>query len=370
MYQNPQSIFNPYAQNITIIKNHFKKPIVLINAIVGALSIVLMLISMLFITPYTDSMYNYMFDGAEDLTVDVSSIFTGTMIGSYSIALIMPTLTVIAFFILYYKSKNDSPESSPVAGASILSVISLIQLIIICIFLGIAVLFLTIGLIVVIATSQPDDEESIVAIVGLSIMLFLTLIMSAIILMYSINQRRYYKSVKEGLSSPVLSSKGASVFGVMSIIMGAMNLINAAPSTLSVTFTGMSSSVIEQKFGNTFDGIMPYIAIMTVASLCSAVHVLLTGLIATDYNKYIKAVAFSYNAPPVYTYNQPFAPVAPAPYPTPVQTQPNSFEIAQDDATIPVEYNKTDNDTIICPNCKKQLPKEIIFCDSCGNKVQ
>ena len=365
MYQNSVPMFNPFAQNVAIIKNYFKKPIVLITAILTAVAILVSIIASVVSVPLYVELSEMLQEipELEDIEISISS--------NISIP-VFAVLTAVAFFLIYFKSKNDDPFSNPVNGVTILSVLALIEVIGVC--LALAIFLLVIAAACALPSLVEDASEFDIQMLSIFLIVFCVvfLIILGVSLVYAISQRKFYKSIKDGLTSPTLSAKGAGVFGTMSIIFGAFSALSAISSLFSVPsfeagleLFGINPDLIDLSV------LAPIFYFSAFTSVLCAAQQLLIGFIARGYKNYINEIACSYNNNPN-AYGQPqyyqqAAPVAQA-YPTPAAPQQNPFEINEN--TTPMENTAADSDTIVCPCCKKRLPKEVLFCDSCGNKIQ
>ena len=368
MYQNPQSMFNPYSQNIAIIKDYFKKPIVLATAIISAVVAIISFATTIFSTPYILKLVKFTGEiSGENLVYSIDP-------SSTVISAVIPVLTVVAFFIIYTKSKNTDPFSNPVNGVSILSVVSLIQMI-----LGI---FSCAG---ILGVTSLLFFSSLGAIYPELLVTYITMAVVIIfMLVFLISQYMFYKNVKRGLTSIMLSTKGAGAFGITNIIYSVISVISGCilliPLFLdnSVLTPPDTTAVLDLK------DITPLFIMSSIITLFTAAQYILIAIIALGYKKYINKIANTFNyaeqpfiSQPVYTQTpfnavtttQPTDANMPQTYPMPAKEENLPLEISANEKT-PFDKYRPSSNTKTCPFCKKQLPEEIIFCDSCGNKVQ
>lgn len=296
--QNPATL-NPYQQNIDIVKNYFKKPLVLAVAIVAALSVIASTIFSFYVNNSVTSLLNAL----PDVTTDADFYFQHTgfnmsSIFSSLVSLAFSALPVTAFFLIYFKSKNPDPASNPSAGFTILWVLSIIGLVglsigaVFCILGFIALIFLLYSF-----AGPPSDTATVTAFI--IFLLILLLVCMGVALFYQISQLRFYSSVRKSTQGLALESKGAAPYGVLAIIFGIMSGFGVLSvfSIPSIMQSFMSANLSGQEayiFTSITDYVSNLATFSTIINLLVAVQSILTGVVAFGYNTYIKNLTSSF----------------------------------------------------------------------------
>lgn len=297
--QNPAAL-NPYQQNIDIVKNYFKKPLVLAVAIVAALSVIASTIFSFYVNNSVTSLLNALSDVMTDADFyfqptgyNVSSIFSSL------VSLAISALPVTAFFLIYFKSKNPDPTSNPSAGFTILWVLSIIGLV----GLSIGALFCVLGVLALtfllfLNTNSTSDIEFGVGL--LIFVLIFVLVFMGVALFYQISQLRFYSSVRKSTQGLALESKGAAPYGVLAIIFGIISgfgvlSVFSIPSIMqtfsqSANFSGQEAYI----FTSIIDYVSNIATFATIINLLVAVQSILIGVVAFGYNTYIKNLTSSF----------------------------------------------------------------------------
>lgn len=296
--QNPATL-NPYQQNIDIIKNYFKKPLVLAVAIVAALSVVASMIFSFYVNNSVTSLLNALSDVMTEADFyfqptgfNVSSIFSSL------VSLVISALPVTAFFLIYFKSKNPDPASNPSAGFTILWVLSIIGLV----GLSIGALFCVLGVLALtfllfLNTNSTSDIEFGVGL--LIFVLIFVLVFMGVALFYQISQLRFYSSVRKSTQGLALESKGAAPYGVLAIIFGIISgfgvlSVFSIPSIMQSFASANLSGQEAYIFTSVTDYVSNLATFSTVINLLAAVQSILIGVVAFGYNTYIKNLTSSF----------------------------------------------------------------------------
>ena len=354
MYEQP---YNPFVKNLSAVKDYFKSPVVLVYGILQALATVLSLASVILISTKLKDIIGY-FRGyvlyfcdeigasASDRSriqnlfdqVDVSS-------GSSSVLSSIPTvlvsgLMVAAIFIIYFKSRNADPSATPITGFTILYVFSVIALVFsilaaIAVALFFVLMFLLYTKVASATAGHIAADFSDVPIIGtlikndpslrdalddigsnvLLVMIIVLLVVMAIVFFFvfftAINRMRYYKSVRQSLSTVELQTKGAKPYAVMC-------MISAVSTGLSLTsFVSLLFPPHLKGQSNPMTGI----AVLLMASTAvSFVSLILEWKIALGYKNHIDSIKYGYNTPAAPA--APYAPFAQAPGFFGAQNQP------------------------------------------------
>ena len=323
MYDQP---YNPFAKNLAVVKDYFKKPATLALAVVRAIVIVLSLIGGII---FASQIHNYIFLAESmygqvsswsglpaafpgeifDFAHESSSLLSAGAIASSILSEIIPALIVVALFILYFKSRNADPAASPKAGATILYVFAVIELV--CLILACVVMVLsfvvlfwlyfqlkagafssasfTIGIPYfdsVMRELRITDPNTL--LIGICISLVLGVIVMFFAFFVVINKKRFYGSIRKSIDTVELHSEGAKPFGVM-CILGAIFSGFSALSLLSLLFTGTLL------FGRNSAILTPLIIVAFLATVATCVALALEAKLALGYKRHIDDVKYGYS---------------------------------------------------------------------------
>ncbi|MBQ8860100.1 MAG: hypothetical protein IJ015_02035 [Ruminococcus sp.] len=388
--QNFQTNFNPYAHNQAIVKSYFKRPLVLVLAILYIVSIVCSLASSFAMGNTFGDMYSTMLNFTEAPS-EVSDMFnsfssSGLFTGFFAIAMIpsiiLTALYATAYFIIYFKSKNENENSSPKAGFTILYVLAIMSLIYAIFVALLFVLFITLFIVGSIAMSQEPNitsEESTIFTVMFSVFAVIFAGMGAIMLIYAISNFNYIKSAKNSLCSANLSYKGATTYGVMSIIFGVSSFMSVLPSLMVAPIMNTMSQLIPSELESelpveVFSQMSSLYLVSGIVSAISVAILIISAIIALGYKKHISNIKNGYFIPePVFdaptvqeaTFNQP------SPAVQPQKTDVINPDIQSQQKFEPVIFS--DNETVAhvkhCPRCGTVAKEDDVFCNACGTKL-
>lgn len=388
--QNFQTNFNPYAHNQAIVKSYFKRPLVLVLAILYIVSIVCSLASSFAMGNTFGDMYSTMLNFTEAPS-EVSDMFnsfssSGLFTGFFAIAMIpsiiLTALYATAYFIIYFKSKNENENSSPKAGFTILYVLAIMSLIYAIFVALLFVLFITLFIVGSIAMSQEPNitsEESTIFTVMFSVFAVIFAGMGAIMLIYAISNFNYIKSAKNSLCSANLSYKGATTYGVMSIIFGVSSFMSVLPSLMVAPIMNTMSQLIPSELESelpveVFSQMSSLYLVSGIVSALSVAILIISAIIALGYKKHISNIKNGYFIPePVFdaptvqeaTFNQP------SPAVQPQKTDVINPDIQSQQKFEPVIFS--DNETVAhvkhCPRCGTVAKEDDVFCNACGTKL-
>lgn len=388
MYEQP---FNPYASNLAAVKKYFKQPRVLVLAIIYVLSAIVGVIHSITtsgsVPGFLRDLVNYLDKmginsgispaDLESVNGAVSQSSVISMLPSLIISAAVTLLIAVAFFIIYFKSRNESSESTPSAGVTIMYVLSIISLVFIIIgFIGMvasaAILMIFSG-----TVADSIGNSKVVDIGGgyqlnlngpalgtaLIIIAVLLLIIAAFLLFTAINKFRYYSSVRTSISSVTLQSGGAKPYGVMCVINAVFTAFGVLSSIGSLIFFGNSG----------FSSLTGLSLVIIFGNILSFVTFVVDAKIALGYKKYIDELMYGYNEPanggsepaaaPLPEYNrQDIAGIEQNPYAAP---QPKTYNDGFSQTSQPVDRPAA---PAVCPNCG--APTEGgAFCGNCGTKL-
>jgi len=431
MYEQP---YNPYENNLSIVKNYFKSNSVLILAILRAAAIIISIVLSIivamqlpaFIRSIEASILSFMSNtGAPgELISSTSELFyqadgiINSVVGSISTSSIISTITsqivpgliAIATFIIYFKSRNESPLSSPKAGVTILYVLSVIFLvitIIACVAVGLVIvclfwLYFQLGGRRSSIILTPDQFGSVNLTLEPELLLIFTIIITVIALigmvialLVATTRKRYFKSIKDSITGVELKNRGAKGYGIFCIIgaiFSGMSLLST-PSSF-VFLKGMPSMLVT------------VIIFSTVIQLISFVGLIFEAKIALGYKTHIDNMKYGYNGATPVSPAAPYTPYVPTAAPVtdnysadqnpytsaPVYEQPQSndsyrsefagydrvptYEEPAPAVPVPVEEPAPEVTApaeepavSVCPACGEPTEPGAPFCGNCGNKL-
>lgn len=331
MFSTQPVNFNPFEQNSSVIAGFFKKPIILILAIV----------QMLFGSCY---LVSFVLNHFLLTTFQFRPAFFFDL---FSIALYTPM--AVGYIMVYIKSK-DANTSSLQNGFKVLHITTIAKLVL-CL-LSVAFACLTYNN----TTSTINDflgDSFFGSMLGFisSILLFIVIALIVIallvVILFYICQIRFFSNIKKSLTTISITHKGTKLFAAFNIILAVFAVIGAF-GNLAEHFSGDANISIR--------ALMPTITLVFASALfiCNTV-------MALSYRKYIKQNVFG------------FAKLK--------SNEDESAEVMNVDATPvimpqPVQQNyKTYADLAqqaqaTCPYCNNSTSADTIFCSSCGKKIR
>lgn len=392
MDNNQTYNYNPYAQNVAILKSYFKRPAVLIVGIIFLISLALSIASIFAMpTDYIGNTYAQLYNdmGLYEEAKMFQDFYSSPISGLSSIISALPSLALsalmgIAYIIIYKKSKDDNINSSPKAGFVILFIISIVQLVM---AIGVTALFfgvfaiMWIALYAIISTdykfpTNPQDE--LIVGVTFGVCALILALMFTLVLVYSISRMKYTKSLKDSVSSVQLSFKGAKAYGVSSIIFAVMELLFLFPTLIIVLLSYYIADISPVGLP------IPLFSISLASVVLSGVLYIIDGIVALGYRKHIRNLTNNYAEGP-YNYG------VPATYPQDMyQTQENEFPQPQTEQSTfdaqppqsidtpqfndmpvytPPQEQKTEA-LYCCPQCGSAYSEKDVFCNICGTKLK
>ena len=399
MYEN--QTYNPYRNNIAIVKEYFKSPAVLALAIAHIVSIVISVVYsvlsaqitkdvMLQIADYLDS--NPVLQNADGNTGNsiVEAIRDGLSSSSnttiaFSIP-ILTILTVIGLMLLYFGSRKDDPDSAPNAGVTILNIVAILSLIG-CIIAVVGMLIIVVALFFLYATFQAQPSHAFRLTLGgqrieidATLILILAIVFTVIavicsffILFYAINRKRYIGSIKKSLTTVELSRNGAKPFGVFCVILAVFTAFGLISSVMNLFLPGTANEALKEIGLNITVKNTAATILSVVSQAVSLVIMILQAKIALGYAKHIDYKRGGYDLPndsgagfaPVnagvgtHTQNNPYSYLA----------QPKTEEPVKDDSFVNPYLDKKDVAKTTCPSCGAPTDANAPFCGNCGAKL-
>ncbi len=422
--------FNPYAANVAVVKEYFKRGKVLAMGILYLISAVLTVGMAIFaLNGFSDLINQYMRSSGVNFYVysgasaALSAILT---VITLCVGLIITVLTAVGFILMYTGSRKEN--GSPKAGVTILfvlSIISMAAMILMCVGILLIVLLMSLfagiaGMSGAVNTSdltftlngmqyEIDPTAFTVIMVIAGVILALVLVY---LLLYTIHRLRYYSSVRKSLTTVELQNKGAKAFGVMSVI----NAVFAGLSLTTPLFM-LLGAVAESN-----PALLVVSGILLLSSVLKFIVYILDASIALGYKKHIDNMKYGYNgtpyegisegnyaaAPYAAPYQQnpyatrqntypsqpnPYAPQQnsyqePAPYaapvtppapkaPTPAKDYTDLYSSAPAEETEPEAAPAPVSEPVqqpaapaFCTNCGASVTPDSTFCTNCGHRLR
>lgn len=366
-----QNHIYPYRRNTEIIKAFFAKPLTLVIAIAYAVNAFL------------------------NLVVNMFSV-EGTFNVSFDLISIMMS---VAFFLLYFQSRNGKPDVSYKAPTVLLKInailtIVLMGLLLLCLIF-IAVAMLTVPLLL---NFMPTV---------FSFLYVFALPLAAVELVNAISMIIFSGSIRKSVSTVYLHDKGAGCFGVTSFLLAAFTVVSLIINTLFLPsmlseFAEIFKNLAQQleSYGGdasayitiqqAYDSVDSAINLQSIISNAMSVIIyVLLGVFALKFKSCIKKQTTAINTgfdsqdgnyPP--NPENGFIPQQPSfdqsnnPYMQNSQgyqnqpNQPDSFMPPQNNPYQPPRQNPRRTAQGICPVCGSECMPGAVFCGKCGAKLR
>lgn len=260
-YNNLYSIHPRILRNRIYVKEYLKRPVVLWCGILYLAFLAINFVVGIFSSFATLATMNEWYAAMESIT---SFLPYGT---SFEVSVSFPSISIIgivtgiAFWILYFKSRNPKPDVAPTGGATTLWVLAIISLVGSCI--SAAVLILS-GLLLIVcaliffaadsgfflgaesfdtfvtgigvkalSSTIYDDIFNALGIASI-ILAAVSLVTAGILLFVSISELRFTSSIRKSLNSPVLYRKGAVAYGFIYIVKGLFSILTFGLTALLI----------------------------------------------------------------------------------------------------------------------------------------
>ena len=249
---------NPYQQNIDIIKDFFKRKLILFFAIFTILPI----FSFVFID--ASDLINTMGNLGGDLSLSNRTTLSSA-IGSIYFLFIFEVLLAVVFLLFFVKS--DSDNGTLKAPIGIFKVVSVIEFV-----------FTILGSLATVLAALPISLYILAKfsiLTSILIVPFMFLSIPAVILLI-LSQVLFADSVKESVNSIYLERKGTKLFGIMNIIAAVFCIYCA---------------VLWAVFMNSYDSEMSYVFAtdpLIIFLVLTAVKYIFGALVGLKYTNYIK----------------------------------------------------------------------------------
>lgn len=273
-------IQNPYQQNIDIIKEFFKKPIVLTLSILTFLSAAIHFLSQFVINPVS---YTKLLQGlnipVDSANIEVSSGFNPLSINIFTI------LSAVIFLLFYLLSKKENNNlSAPSMMFKVISIITLVlsSLCVVLIFGSVLVFGLLFG-----TFSRTDAGFSAEAFtITVFVATIVLLPFCVLLILNSVSQLMFANSIRKSLNSIYLKRSGAVLYGIICFIF---TVISVALYFIAIVFLLHLSS---QYSAVTLS--LPHIVFIFIECTVDIATGIVTGILAIKYAVYIKNISQKY----------------------------------------------------------------------------
>ena len=372
MVNNLQPVqFEPYEQNINIVKNYFKKSTTLALALINFVSAVLLVLMCFLMSSVPSLQQTLSYSDALSSVTGTSISPGGNMLLSSLItcipSVILLTLTGISFLLIYIKSRNSDISVKPTAGFNFLKTLIIIQLVITIVMFLSSIGFLFLYFYTYINANDISFTSSGSQFTPFILISVFSIIIIAFIIsiLYSIFYLRFINGVKTSMSSPVLSSKGAGPLAGFSVIY----LIITSLSGLSVLVILVLSLINEPSVSTLYIGlffvvamvILNYIFLIKLASGWKKEVQYIKTAHLRDYND-------GYDIHSILNINNIPQPVFEDTLPE-VSIPGWEIEDSSTDKPSDSQVQQTDENHVTCPSCNAQLLPTDKFCTQCGHKM-
>lgn len=399
MYE--QQPYNPFRNNIAIIKDYFKSPMILALAIANILSVTVSMVYSIMSASYAAEILrqiaaflekNLVLQDVDGNTGNQAVKQISESLSSSTVTFSIPifsVLAIVALLLLYFGSRNTNPDSAPTAGVTILNILAILSLVG-CILLTVVLLILAVALFIVYAAFRSESinafsfklngstikfDAEVILIVAIAFTVF-AVICSFIMLFYAISRKRYIGSIKKSLTSVELSRAGARPFGVFCVITAVFSSLGLISSVFNLFAANYSQEVLGKIGLELPKGTVAMTALSIAIRTVAVVIAVLQAKIALGYAKYIDEKSSGINTPS--EAGGGFAPinagvgVSPQPAPYSYPAAPQAGAPVKDDSFVN-PYAATDETIAVapvtCPSCGAKVDANAPFCGNCGKKL-
>ena len=384
-----EQYYNPFSQNLAIIKDYFKRTPVLVLAILEFISGIMMIPIALLTASFTNTLMQQVLplmlkNASEDMDMSqfmqvygsASSASVISSLLSVIPSVIATVLVAVAFLLIYLKSRNEDPNVSPMPGFTILYVLSVISLVIVSIAAGLMVLVLIIAIVGAGISASNTTDQSAAYMLGFAIGYAVTICLFVFYALFCvITTVRFYGNIRRSMTSVELSRKGALPFGVINVISSIGGVFSVLLMIFLAIFSGamMPQLLAQTGVPISMNGLLPIILCSLFSTVISLLISIFMAKLALGYKKHIDSYMTGYA--PAYAAEQPAMapPVAPVDYAAPAEPVTYAYPVEQPRQPAPAQepgYAAPAADPYACPACGAPIDPDNAFCSNCGNKLR
>ena len=283
-----QQNYNPYQNNAEIVKRYFSSPKVLILSILYFVSVIVTLITTLaeaswmqMIKEMMNSIYQNSSPRSEADAV-IASLQAST-VSSVISSVIVTVLIAVAFLLIFLMSR--SAGKTPYAGLTILYVLAMISFISAIVLVSISAIVFIIAMIGAIASASHSSSSSAgYAVLGVFVCVVVFIVFAVVFIIYTASCKNFYRSARSSLRSDRLDSRGASVYGVFSIIFAVFRGVGLISLYIGYTILSHELNAYDRRF-------LPDSSFFAFASFSTVLQIVImvfTAILALGYGSYIK----------------------------------------------------------------------------------
>lgn len=288
MYQ--QNFHTPDLQKqrvLEIVKAYFCKPVVLLTAIISLVGVVVPIFSAFFYEPTYYDNYSYSSDYWNKVSTSqqISTVEFNLYVQIVILLLffsIPNILKVIGLFSAFFKSRTRS--STPQSGLTLFFVGNMIYMIIFILSMA-PFAFMIVPMIIMLISSfaVPSEGNALFSIILISLCTIVVLF-----LLHYIGSTRFSMNVRNGLKSGMLSTKGCSLLGTVSIILAVLTGFYTATSLILPII--LDEKVFEEYPIVPFDWSSAESFMIIASLILTIILFILYAVIAFGYKKHVSDV--------------------------------------------------------------------------------
>lgn len=297
MNRSMQGANTPYARNLTLVKNYFKKPLTLV---IGLLSLLLLVMQHFVLNSKVTSIL----ESLQALAASKGATMENIPSAGSPVEMILSAIVSLCIILIFVFSINSSMSSSPAPFFTTLHALSLLQLIVnaivavLVLISGVLFTFMGSAILTSLSDSLPEgadmDLSSLTPTIDafkISIIIFFALLIVyyAIYLTYLNSQTAFMKSCARSCREPLIMRKGAKTYGNLSIFLAVLSLV----ALVIVYLLFFSSGAVEDMtdtlgsdIASLFSSIKSMMYLAFAVSGISVVRMICIGVVAKGYDKY------------------------------------------------------------------------------------
>ncbi len=269
-YRTNGMFYNVQNHNLCIVKSYFKRPIVLVSAILSIISIII------------SFALNFIPTGnlANNITSDYFSAsgYNIEINRSFIMPNVFAILGIIATILLYANSRKNNNQvtlNAPVVLNRVNSIISLVGTCLLTFLVVVMGVLVAVGL----SMSEYYVEYGYVPAVSAAIFLAVLFVLCGLLLFNTISCVIYWNSIKKSLNTPELTSKGAKPYAISNIIL-------AVTEAIMIPVLVVIMIALYEQYG--LDSLFVFMSLVVISVGLSVAIRIINAIIAFGYNRHIK----------------------------------------------------------------------------------